>query len=99
MLGQEQVWPDDARHLIFERRGALEFDEFRRLALIQPPCDPLGLLAFGALAIKEIDGAVELKQHTAEIFQVFGELRTEAERGRGGSPLVAGEEPLRWNRL
>ena len=50
----------------FKAGGALEFDELGGLALVQPAGDPFRLLAFHALAVEQIDRAIELQQHPPE---------------------------------
>ena len=94
IFGQQQVVPDDARRFAFERGGALEVDQFRRLAKFQPARDPLRLLAFHAFAVKEIDRAIKLQEHAAERIQFLREFFIELERGGGDAPLVTGKQTL-----
>ena len=65
-----------------------------RLAQVQPLGDPGGLFAGQALAIEQIDGAVELQKHTAQAFQFLGQVAAQAERRRGNPPLLPGGTTL-----
>ena len=92
MLGQEQVGTDDTRQVVFQGRGSHQNDEVGGFALIQTARHPVGLFPFGALAVEQIDRAIELQEDAAEFFQLLREIRSEGKRGRGGAPLVPGKE-------
>ena len=97
VVGEDEIGPDHAGHVVLQRGRALEFDEFGRFAEIEPAGDPFRLFAFDALAVKQIDGAIKLQQHAAEGFEIFGQRRLEPERGRGHAPFVSGEQPAAWH--
>ena len=84
MFGDQQVRADDARHLVLQGRRALKRDQVGGLALVQPAGDPFGLFAFHALAVKQIDRAIELKQHAAERFHL---LRQAGPSGKGAGDV------------
>ena len=94
MFRDQQVRTDDARHLIFQGRGALECDEFGGLALVQPAGDPFGLLAFHALPVEQVDRAIELQQHAPKRFNLRRQGRAERVGDRRGPPIVIGEQAL-----
>ena len=77
---------------VFKGGGALQFDQFRRLALVQPARDPRRLFAGQALAIEQITAAIELEQDPAQTFQFrrqFGAQR----KGRGrNAPILPGKQ-------
>jgi hypothetical protein len=58
----------------------------------EPAGDPGGLGAFGAAAVKEVGGAVELQENPAEGFEFGGEFGAEGERFGSHPPIVAGEK-------
>ena len=63
---EQNVRANDARDVALERGGALQIDQLLGLALIQDSRDPGRLLAGHALAIEQIDGAIELQEHAAQ---------------------------------
>ena len=95
VLRDEQIGADDARHFVLERRRALQRDQFGGFALVEPARDPFGLFAFDALAVEQVDRAIELQQHAPERFDLFGQRWRRAEGDRRDPPLVAGEQALR----
>ena len=94
---ENDVRADDAREFGLERRRALDFEEFCRLALVKQGGDPRGLFAGETLPVKKIDGAVELKKDASETFQLFGQFLPESERGRGDAPFLPREKSARRN--
>src|SRR6266705_3209459 len=66
LLADQKIRTDDARDLVLLRRRALDVDQVRRLPNIEPLRDPCRLLAFDALAIEQIDGAVKLQKDTTK---------------------------------
>ena len=84
---QQQVRTDHARQIVFEGWGALQFDQFSRLASIQPVRHPGRLLSGDALAIEQVDRAIELEQNAPERFEFLGQFRADGE-GRWRSPPV-----------
>jgi hypothetical protein len=50
------------------------------------------LFARDTLAVKEIDGAIKLQQHSAKRFQLLRQLWAKYEWGRGDAPGLTGEE-------
>jgi hypothetical protein len=87
-FGQQQIRTDDTRDFIFERRRALQRDEFSRLAKIQPACHPLGHFALGALAVEQIDRTIELKQHPTEGFNFLRHPRAKRKWNWGNLPRL-----------
>ena len=96
---QQNVGPDDARHVVFERGRTLERDEFRRFAEIEPAGDPFRLLALGAFAVKQIDRAIELQQHPPQRFDFPGQFFVERKRYRRNPPVQPGEQTARRERV
>ena len=96
VFGQEDIGADDAGHVDFESAGALTGDEFRRLAEVEPAGDPIGLLAFGTAAIKQVDGAIKLEEDPAERFDFASHLFSERKGGGGDMPVHAGEQAVGW---
>ena len=91
MFGDEEVRANDARQLVLESRGALDLDEFSRLALVQPAGNPLRLFAFRAFAVEQIDRAIELQQHAPKGFHLFCQGGTQRIRGWRGPPIETRE--------
>ena len=71
-----------------------ELDQFGGLAQVEPARDPFRLFAFHALAVKQIDRAIELQQHAPERFDLLRQRRPEREWGRRDPPIVIREQAL-----
>ena len=98
MVGQEQVGSDDARQVVFQGRGALEVDQGRGLAAVEPGSDPRRLFASDTLSIEQIDGAIELQQHAPECFQFPGQVAPQC-KWRGGDPPIHVHEQAALGKL
>jgi hypothetical protein len=61
-------------------------------ALVEPAGRPRGLFAFEAVAVEEVDRAVELEQHAAQLFELTDEFRIQREGVWGDAPGLVEEE-------
>jgi hypothetical protein len=95
MFGKEQVRANDAGDIVFEGGRALQRDQFRRFAEVEPLRNPHRHFAFGALAIKEIDRAIELKQHPPKRFNLLCQIRSKREGLRRNPPFLTGKQSVR----
>ena len=93
MFSQEEVGADDAGPIVFESWVALEIDQGLGFTLVEPTGDPLGLFSFEAVPVEEVHRAVELEQHSAQLFELTDEFRAEREGVWCDAPGVVEEEP------
>ena len=89
---QQNVGPDDAGDIVFERRRTLEFNQSGRFAAIQQFCNPCRLLAFHAAPVKQVDGAVKLQQHPAQRFNFLRQIFIQRKRLRRNAPVESGKK-------
>ena len=83
VFGDEQVGANDAGQFVLEGGRALECDQVGGFALVEPARDPFRLLAFDALAVEQIDRAIELQQHAPERFQLVAPAPGPSGNGAG----------------
>src|SRR6185369_10731666 len=91
-ISQQNVRPDHVRDFVLKGEIVLQLEQRRRLAAVQIVSDPGRLFARDTLAVKEIDGAIKLQQHSAKRFQLLRQLWAKYEWGRGDAPGLTGEE-------
>ncbi len=72
---------------------ALPGQQFGGLSLVEQAGDPGRLPSLDALAVQQVDGAVELQQHAAEELQFAHLARLQDERLGGDAPGLVGEQP------
>ena len=71
-----------------------DFEQFRGFALVEPGGHPGRLFAGQALAVEQIDAAIELKQDAAQAFQFLRQFRPKGKRGGRNAPVLPGEKAV-----
>ena len=67
---------------------ALNFDQFRGFALIEPSRDPFGLFAFDTFSIEQINCAIELQQNATELFPIPSPILSRAQMEQGKCAIL-----------
>ena len=62
--------------------------------MIETVCDPTRLFAFEALPMKAIDGAIELEEDPAKLFQFLNQGSTQRKGAWRNAPVLVGEQAV-----
>src|SRR5689334_14310811 len=95
MFCDEKIRANDSRHFILECRRTLQREQLSRLSIIKTAGNPLGLFAFKAFAVEQIDRPIKLKQDASKGIDIGGKFRPESKWIWRNAPIMAREEAFR----
>ena len=93
LLGQNKIGPDDARQVVANFFAARKLDQLRRFPGIEITRDPRGLLAFDALLVELIAGALKNEEPMAELFEFRFEFWLDRKRSGESSQSFSAKRP------